>query len=362
MVKNPSEYISFGRKDAKQNGKVLSFQCNLSLLTDNDYDEYTGPMQIFNDRYSKWKLNLSQTGENKGGAAVNINLNRFYQIQSDTQICNQILANLRMNEKKSQIPDELKVSIKYLPSNMSDGKGHTAIQLAKEYSFGDCLAAADVLDKNAASGGKYAANNAAQAKALRTSTLIVAAQKIMINGERAADLFTKDSASVKAYIQANPNSDESKQLSIIGKMITMNYKAGVDIRPSLCIDLGSEETGNSYVLFEEFKTPHIDTVDENGRTDATDVKIICNFGAEAPYHIEITNMKGEPIKGAKVGINRRNATDIHRFVFDLLPWEWTAAVDGMSQRIKGLTYARSMSAYRSMIAERNKNFRPAVEQ
>ncbi len=337
-VENPTEYGTVQRQN-----QTLSFHNNVVLLTDNDYGEYISPMQIFDMKKSKWKINYASSKE-CDGEDVNINITQIPKLWSDTETCNYILANLKINQGKQEIPEEMKVVINFLPNEMSEGKGLTAIQLAKEYSYELCCKAVTNLYNEANKGGRYAEKNLNQANVLRYATLCVNAQKYKHNGKTLGEIINSSVDEIKNALNSIADPKVKAILGDIVSYVKTNLDHKRDVRKSLLLNLGPMESGSSYVLLDEFKTPNNKKTDENGLAEGKHVKITCNFGAEYPYHITIESMKGKPLDG-QVGISLKNASNFKSFTFKLLQWEWTHILHQEKTLLDGLIYANVNNAY-----------------
>lgn len=343
-IKNPTEYDS-----VKRTNETLSFQNNVSLLTPNDYGEYVTPMAILDDKYSKWKLNYanSKTGE---GGDYSIDIRMVAHLDSMTQACNNILAQIAMGQSKSEIPDEMKEVINFLPREMSEGKGLTAIQLAKQYSYDLCNKAVQgLIDQGKKPGNKYAQKNMSQANILRYATLCVNAQKYKIGNKSLAEIMNLPKDEMIASLQQNRDASLTAFIKDLVTFIQSNADQGRDVRKSLLLDLGSCEAGGSFVLLDQFKTPNNKKVIEDrksplyGLTKGVACKIVCHFGAEYPYHVTIESMYGKPLEG-QVGMSRKDAKNYKSFTFQMLGHEWTHAVMKENALVQGLYYTEARRA------------------
>ena len=348
-VENPTEHGC-----VKRQHETLSFHNNVVLLTDNDYGGYVAPMQIFDVKKSKWKINYANS-EDGSGMDVNVNITQIPKLWTDTEACNALLTKLKISDSKQDIPEEMKITINFLPKEMSAGKGLTAIQLAKEYSYDLCDKAVRNLLEESKKPTRYADKNREQANVLRYATLCVNAQKYKYNGRTLAQIINSSKEEVmSAYRSINDPLVKTIYTDLIS-FIRENLDAGRDYRKCLLLDMSSMENGGSFVLLDEFKTPNNKEIDKNGNTVGKAIKITCNFGAEYPYHITLETMKGKPLKG-QVGMERKNAVDHESVTFKLLQWEWTYILTQEKALLDGLVYTHVNRAYQAAVyfAQQNK--------
>lgn len=351
MSINPNEFVAIKRSTSTIK-KTLSFASYIRPMRQNDIVDSNGniaraPMNIL-DKWSSIELSFAQVETKDGnkigsGASGRIDVEILEGLSKKTDhIEGMILENSLKKATKASGGDEIDLSIlnttvNYLPTDMIAGKGKTVAQLAKEYSISQIANAASNLEAQAAKNSKYARMNQNQADALKVAMILehkdtnigtVCFQPSIANTYKAdpSGFFRK----VVTYVKTVPATDDGYIYCLA--LWTMAKKPDKFKPEWLLADMNAVESTGGYIdLYNVFKTPNVNKLDNDKLTKAYNLKIKADPTRDYPYRIELTTMRGKPIAdgngGVKsVGIDAAHAVDRKTYSMDLTSYEWTNAI------------------------------------
>jgi hypothetical protein len=215
------------------------------------------------------------------------------------------------------MPEEFKVPINYVTSNMMQDRGLDALSMAKKYSMQDCLEAISNLSKK---GGQ---RNLTQAQALQAAALAVFAYNNSLNGKSsiAEEIVADSNAFQNDFYNYSMNHKDA-----ITSMVPMlmNQKM-VNILKYNLKNTASAKSSGVITIYKAFKTPHPYQTDANGLTDGYDLSIVFNAGKSSPIHVELVTMKGKPLQNRAVGMTP-DKSSMKTFQMDISMEEWYSVI------------------------------------
>jgi hypothetical protein len=294
-------------------------------------------------KWSRIEIGFAQVESKDGmpdisGGSGSIEASALEEIYMKTQRIEDKIVDLSMtrsgvaNQSENKIA-ELDTVINYLPRDMAQGKGMSAIQIAKTFTITQVSIAAKNLEAQAANGSKYARLNQTQAESLMIALLVVNRDKDFIKPSVAGSFAAGQAEFINACKQYRLSHDNSDEGCIY--IDTMNRLLAAKKIDSRIFKASSEVSSDGgYVeLYSAFKTPNVHKVDENGYTRAYEVKITANPAKDYPYRVELTTMLGKPrvdkngdVQNIGIDTSAGSIKDQKRFNMDLTSKEWTNAV------------------------------------
>lgn len=350
MSVNAKEFLAVKRSNSsKTSTKTLTFKNCISFMQKDEYLNdgvlVKGPMGILS-KWSRIEIGFAQNDKQNGqsvssGGAGSIEIGSLEDIYMKTQYLQNKIVDYQFSklssgtEENEEKISELDTIVNYLPRDMVNGKGMTAMQIAKMFTITQVSTAARNLEAQAAKGGKFAEKNQAQSDSLLIALLVANRNKDFIK-PTVAECFAKDQREfLKAcdeYCSTHNRDDEG--CICIGVMKKLLRTKKIDSRIFKVSDSG--DTMGGYIeLYSTFKTPNVHKVDKEGYTKAYEIKISANPVKDYPYRIELTTMLGKPRMDnngevQNVGISMDSSIkDKKEFVMDLDAKEWTNAIRAM---------------------------------
>lgn len=350
MSVNAKEFLAVKRSNSsKTSTKTLTFKNCISFMQKDEYLNdgvlVKGPMGILS-KWSRIEIGFAQNDKQNGqsvssGGTGSIEIGSLEDIYMKTQYLQNKIVDYQFSklssgaEENEEKINELDTIVSYLPRDMVNGKGMTAMQIAKMFTITQVSTAAKNLEAQAAKGGKFAKTNQAQSDSLLIALLVANRNKDFIK-PTVAECFAKDQREfLKAcdeYCSTHNKDDEG--CIYIGVMMKLLRTKKIDSRIFKVSDSG--DTMGGYIeLYSTFKTPNVHKVDKEGYTKAYEIKISANPVKDYPYRIELTTMLGKPRTDnngevQNVGISMDSSIkDKKEFVMDLDAKEWTNAIRAM---------------------------------
>lgn len=354
MSVNAKEFMAIKRSNSTNTAtKTLTFKNCISIMQKNEYmnangELESGPMGVLS-KWSRIEIGFAQRETDANGKTVreggrgSINIDCLDDLYMKTQYLQNKIIDYQLSKMTASTAEntdtlsELETIVSYLPRDMVQGKGMTAIQIAKMFSITQVVAAANNLEAQVARGGKFAESNQLQADSLLIAMLVANRDKDFIK-PTVAECFTSGQreflAACDEYYKNNDRNDEG--CIYIEAMRKLLKAKKIDSRVFKVNDTAGT-TGGYIELYSVFKTPNVRKIEERypGYTKAYEIKISANPMKDYPYRIELTTMLGKPRTDKSgnvkdVGIDvKAGVINKKQFVMDLDSKEWTKAIRKM---------------------------------
>ena len=338
-MKYPKTMASAGRTNL-----VFAVEDNIKTLDKEDYEKVSPISQ--HKSWSTVGFNFSDSSKNEGGDG-SIEVNHIADMKIRTNMAMQKIMAAESSGSK-HTPDILDNRVSFLPSDMKDGKGLSIRQLMENYSAAQLEAASKNLFAQAEKGGNnYAKQNEEQAKGLHIAAIVKTARETFVEDKSVADIYAGDLANAAKVTEqvhkTNPSSAEDNILmACFGLMKTDKSLQSVFIK-------NDTVSAEKLIIYKPvLKTPNTKKVDSEGYTKAYELGVFCNPSVEYPFHVELTTMKGKPIKDKAVGIQAGTIINRQNFKIDLLSWEWNNIIDSMDWKKKLAELFNYKDAYNAM--------------
>lgn len=353
MSVNAKEFLAIKRSNSTNTAsKTLTFKNCISIMQKNEYmnangELESGPMGVLS-KWSRIEIGFAQKDTIDGkivraGGCGSIKIDCLDDLYMKTQYLQNKIVEYQLSKMTANVGEntdtlsELETIVNYLPRDMAQGKGMTAIQIAKMFSITQIVAAANNLEAQAAMGGKFAKANQSQADSLLIAMLVANRDKNFIK-PTVAESFANDQRTFLAacdeyYYNHEKNDDGCIYIEIMKKLLKAKK---IDSRVFKVND--AVGTAGGYIeLYGAFKTPNVHKTEKDypGYTKAYEIKISANPMKDYPYRIELTTMLGKPRvdkngKVQDVGIDvNTGVLNKKQFIMDLESKEWTNAIRKM---------------------------------
>lgn len=328
-IKYPETFEEVGRKD-----QILAANSKIQPLTKEDFEKGESPLKTYKP-WSCLNLNFAVSGDKSYGGSGAIEVKRIPDVKLRTEIAMRAIMEAEIvktnqNEESGdgKIQDLLATKIFYLPKDMNESRGKTAMEIAKANGAVKAKEAVQNLKASAANNAKYAANNLKQADALELASVIAAAESTLLDdGSTVLDLFKGDFNQAVArcktlYEQRHISASVAVELfNAINK-----DRALLDYIKSGHSD--NQTSGTYYIYGPMTKTPNVKKLDKEGLTKAYSLCITCSpTHLPYPFHIELTTMRGVPLGADRVGVKSDTIVDRKTFTIDLTTWEWVNIIE-----------------------------------
>ena len=333
-IKYPKNIATAGRQNV-----VLALTTSLDPLDANDLNNGTSPMLLLKP-YAGVGFNFSDSAKNKGGNG-NIEAERIPDVKVRTQeMMGKIMEEERKQASRSGAAGEAELEvgtrILFLPEDMKEGKGKTAMEIAEMFGSAKAFNAAENLRASAQRNPKYAKNNNKQADAMYTAAVVVQARETVVQAIPAADL-KQDQTIADIF-----SGDLNKGIQIGRILYNTKHpatKAAVDLhkliqaKPSVQALLKREKTvSENMVPYKIYgpviKTPNVKKLDSEGFTRMYELRVECYpQDIEHPFRVQLKVTRGKPIQGRMVGAVEDRNTPPDYFKMDLTSWEWNNMID-----------------------------------
>lgn len=360
MSVNAKEFMTIKRSNSTNTvTKTLTFKNCISIMQKNEYmnadgELESGPMGVLS-RWSRIEIGFAQRETIDGktvraGGCGSINIDCLDDLYMKTQYLQNKIVDYQLSKMTANTAEnidtisELETIVSYLPRDMAQGKGMTAIQIAKMFSIAQVVGAANNLEAQASKGGKFAKSNQSQADSLLIAMLVANRDKDFIK-PTVAESFTNGQreflAACDEYYRNNDKNDEG--CIYIEAMRKLLKAKKIDSRVFKVNDTVGT-TGGYIELYNVFKTPNVRKLEDDypGYTKAYEIRISANPMKDYPYRIELTTMLGKPRTDKNgnvqdVGIDvKAGVINKKQFVMDLESKEWTNAIRKMTAMRDGM--------------------------
>ncbi len=360
MSVNAKEFMAIKRSNGTNTiTKTLTLKNCISIMKKDEYmnadgELESGPMGVLS-KWSRIEIGFAQKETVNGktvraGGCGSINIDCLDDLYMKTQYLQNKIVDYQLSKMVANTAEstdtlqELETIVNYLPRDMVQGKGMTAIQIAKKFSITQVVAAANNLEAQAAKGGKFAQSNQSQADSLLIAMLVANRDKDFIK-PTVAESFNNDQrkflVACDEYYKNNDRNDEG--CIYIETMRKLLKAKKIDSRVFKAKDTAGT-TGGYIELYSVFKTPNVNKTEKDypGYTKAYEIKISANPMKDYPYRVELTTMLGKPRtdkegKVQDVGIDvKAGVINKKQFVMDLESKEWTNAIRKMTAMRDGM--------------------------
>ena len=327
MIQYPETIEEVGRGNL-----ILAANSKMQPLVKTDFDEGVSPLKTYKP-WSCLSLNFANSEKGTGGSGA-IEVKQLSDVRIRTEIAMKAVMEEEIKkesqqEETSTTEELVKTNVYYLLKDMSEYRGKSAIEIAKNFPITKVLEAAENLKKSAANNPKYADKNMKQANALEVAAIIVNAENAKCNdGKSVLELFSGDLREAMKISQELFNTKHPASQAAVSLFQLIQKDNSVVKYIKKCVNGNANITDTGYKIYGPIlKTPNTKKVDKEGYTKAYSLCIVCDpKRLPYPFHIELQTMRGKPSNG-KVGIEAQSVVDRKTFTIDLATWEWVNIIE-----------------------------------